>query len=108
MAFFIWTSREHCRCLAHVEQPWLDDALSRGEVRRGMADWVAATPSQVIVVIDTGQRDLPVRAGYSPDRTAGLLDAMTSQRRFERQARLTLPNFPAEISIWRRATGSGG
>jgi hypothetical protein len=103
MAFFIWTTHEHCRCRAQVEQPWLDGAASRDEVRRRMVDWVATTASQIVVVIDSGQRDLIAGPGYSPDRMAGLGDAMAGQRRFERQARVTLPDYPAEISIWRLA-----
>jgi hypothetical protein len=108
--FFAWTTRQHCRCEADVEQPWLDEARTRDEVRRGMADWVAGTTVQVIVLIDTGRRDLPFRPDldYAADRQAGLRDAMAGQRRYVLQATLSVPDYPAEISIWRRAAGGGG
>ena len=61
-------------------------------------------------MIDTGRRDPPYRPdlAYAPDRQAGLLDAMAGQQRYALQAKLSLPDYPAQISIWRRRAGDPG
>ena len=41
------------------------------------------------------------------DRMAGVLEAMASQQRFEREASVAVPSFPAEVTIWRLRGRSG-
>src|SRR5262249_23699394 len=52
--FFTWTTREHCRCLAPVDQPGLDDVATRTSARQFMNGWIASSRARIIVVLDAG------------------------------------------------------
>ncbi|MEA2779613.1 MAG: hypothetical protein QOK29_1157 [Rhodospirillaceae bacterium] len=99
--FFAWTMREHCRCRTATEEPWFDFVQSRDDARRIMANWIATTRAQRIVVVDApGWYEIPI-LGFTHDRMVGALDAMAGQDRFVRVQTIPVPSFPAEVSIWR-------
>jgi hypothetical protein len=103
-----WMAREHCRCKLDVEKPWISMA-SRQEVRTLMADRIASSHTQAFVIIDapTGYYQLP-ELGWTYDRMVGILDAMAEQHRYVRVATHAVPEFGAEVSLWRLRDGASG
>ena len=102
--FFIWTVHERCRCRAVVEQPWLDLANSRAETRRLAAEWLARTSVRRIVVIDLP--DAYPSSALARERIAGIMDAMENQTRFVSGAKIAVPSFSAEVSLWQLRSGT--
>ena len=103
--FVRWTVRERCRCRAVVEQLWIDQAKSRDQARRLVADWIATTSVRRIVVIDAP--DTYPNAVMASERMAGIRDAMQSQVRFASGAKIAVPSFPAEVTIWQLRDAAG-
>jgi hypothetical protein len=102
--FATWTVRERCRCRAVVEWP-LAPVASLETIRQTVEDWIKRTPAQRIVVIDTYDQHERVDVGLTRFHAIGMFEAMANQRRFERIETIWIPSYPAEVSIWSRATG---
>jgi hypothetical protein len=56
-------------------------------------------------VIDTYDQHERVDVGLTRFHAIGMFEAMANQRRFERIETIWIPAYPAEVSIWCRATG---
>ncbi len=100
---FAWMLHERCRCNRAVRHPWIVNAPSREAVRQLMANEIAETTAERIVVIDAPRsaHALP-ELGWVYERMAGIVDAMASQDRFTVEAVVPLPDHGAEVTIWRR------
>jgi hypothetical protein len=79
-----------------------DPALpaTREQVRQVVEAWVESTPAQRIVAIDAfGHYNQPA-LGWSEEQARGMMDGMATQHRFERIQTVSLPSYPAEVTIW--------
>ncbi len=96
-----WVVRERCRCKFLVEKPWISPA-SREEARTLMAERLASSQAQAFVIIDApaGPYKLP-EFGWTYDRLTGIFDALAVQDRYVRVAVHAVPQFGAEVSLWR-------
>ena len=100
---FEWVLQNDCRCRRRVLPSWILDLPSREAVRAAMAARVAATDAEYLVVIDApASRYQLARMGWSYEKMAGIVDAMTAQDRFERIADFPLPQHGGEAVVWRR------
>jgi hypothetical protein len=98
---FAWTVRQQCRCMVHVDQPWLQELPDRNAVRDAVAAWAASTSVAKIVFLDAPPPyRAPGSAGRS-ERLAGILDGLTAQRVFEleRQDRMA---GDRTVMVWAR------
>ena len=107
-SLFAWMIREHCRCGVAVRWPWLDRPGSRDEARRVMAESIAQSDADLVVIVDAphGGYALP-SLGLTYDVLVGIVEAMEQQDRFVRIASYPVPGGSA--SVWRRrmfATGA--
>jgi hypothetical protein len=102
-ALLSWVAREHCRCKLEIEKPWISTVTSRREAQALMADRVTSSRAPVFVIIDApaGPYELP-QVGWTYDRLAGILDAMAAQDRYVRFTVHAVPEFGAQVSLWRR------
>ena len=100
---FRWTLHEDCQCKRIVEDPWIDNLRSRAEVRRVMAERIARSAAERIVIIDApgGRYSYPV-LGWTYEVMAGIVDAMESQDRYVRVATYPIPSQGAQAVVWRR------
>jgi hypothetical protein len=100
-----WVVREHCRCKFTVESPWIG-GVSRADARALMAARIASSQAPAFVIIDApaGPYALP-ELGWTYDRLAGIPDAMAAQDRYVRVAAHAVPQFGAEVSLWRLPPG---
>ncbi len=100
---FRWALHEDCQCKRIVEDPWIDSLSSRAEVRRVMAERIARSAAERIVVIDAPGGRYSYRVlGWTYDVMAGIVDAMESQDRFVRIATYPIPSQGAQALVWRR------
>jgi hypothetical protein len=100
---FRWAVHEDCRCKRIVEDPWIEGLKSRAEVRRVMADRIARSVAERIVIIDAPGSRYSIRSvGWTYEVMAGILDAMESQDRFVRLATYPIPSQGAQAVVWRR------
>jgi hypothetical protein len=104
--FFHWTVREHCRCEAKVDTPWLFPRLTREEFRRIASDWLASTPAERIVIVDAPGLYPIEGIGYTYERLSGLIDAIENNPGFEKIVTETVPTLGATVTVWRRRSGS--
>ena len=98
--FMPWSVREQCRCHVVIDMPNPKLPATREQVRQAVEDWVKITPAQRIVVIDTLGRNNQPNRGWDEEQARGMMDGMASQQRFERIQTISLPAYPADISIW--------
>ena len=96
-----WMVRERCRCRFKVERLLITPA-SREEARTLMAARLASSQAPAFVIIDApaGPYELP-DPGLTYGRTAGIVDAVAAQDRYARVAVHVVPQFGAEVSLWR-------
>jgi hypothetical protein len=100
---FEWVIQSDCRCRRRVLPSWILGLPSREAVRAAMAERVAATDAEYLVVIDApASRYQLARMGWSYKNMAGILDAMAAQDRFARVADFPLPQHGGEAVVWRR------
>ena len=101
-----WVARENCRCKIDVERPWIT-TTSREVVRSQIAARVASSLAPIFIIIDApaGPYAFP-ELGWTYDRMSGILDAMAAQDRYVRVAVHAVPQFGAEVSVWRRPDGA--
>ena len=100
---FRWAVHEDCQCKRIVEDPWIDGFRSRAEVRRVMAERIAQSAAERIVVIDApGSRYSDRTLSWYYEVMAGIVDAMESQDRFVRIATYPIPSHGAQAVVWRR------
>jgi hypothetical protein len=98
--FINWSVRERCQCRATIDMPSPTLPATREQVRQAVAEWIAVTPAQRIVVIDTfGHYNQPDR-GWADEQARGMLDGVAGQHRFEPIQTISLPSYPAEVTIW--------
>jgi hypothetical protein len=102
-----WAVRERCRCKLVVEKPWIGGVGSRQEARALMSAHIASSHASLFVIIDAPGRpyELPP-LGWTYDRMVGIVDAMADQDRYVRVADHGVPEFGAQISIWRLRDGA--
>ncbi len=105
---FQWMLREHCRCKIIVEDPGINGAQSREQVRDMMADRVARSRADVLVVIDAPTSPYSLAAlGWIYDKMAGIPDAMAQQTRFVQFTAYALPGLGARATLWRKVERTG-
>ena len=106
--FIPWSVRQQCRCRAVIDMPNPKLPATREQVRQAVVDWASVTPAQRVVVIDTLGRNNQPNRGWDEEQARGMMDGMAAQGRFERIQTISLPTYPAEITIWapRAATSS--
>ncbi len=99
---FAWMAHEHCRCNLTIDDPYIDNARSRQEVRDLMLDRIEHSRASVFVIIDApnGRYQLPV-LGWVYPKMAGILDAMEIQTRYRREKNYDLAGQGARATIWR-------
>jgi hypothetical protein len=104
-----WVAQEHCRCKLKVEKPWISGVASRQEALTLMAVRVASSQAPVFVIIDApgGPYELS-NFGWDYRRMSGILDAMAAQDRYTRVTVHAVPQFGAEVSLWRLRDAMGG
>jgi hypothetical protein len=101
-ALWSWVPQEACRCKVDVERPWIA-AASREEARSLMADRLASSQSPIFVIVDApAWPDQLPEFGLAYDSMSAILDATAAQDRYVREKAYRLPQFAAEISVWRR------
>jgi len=98
--FITWSVREGCQCRARIDMP--DPALpaSREQVRQVVEAWVESTPAERIVAIDTFGRYNQPGQDWADEQARGMMDGMATQHRFERIQTVSLPSYPADVTIW--------
>jgi hypothetical protein len=100
---FAWVTHNDCRCRRRFLDAWIGNQPSREAVRAVMANRVATTEAEFIVVIDApGSRYEFPMLGWDYARMAGIVDAMAAQDRFRRVASYAIPSHGAEAVVWRR------
>jgi hypothetical protein len=100
---FRWAIHEDCQCKRIVEDPWIDGLKSRAEVRSLMAERIARSSAERIVIIDAPDSRYSDRGlGWTYEVMAGIVDAMESQDRFVRFAAYPIPSQGAQAVVWRR------
>jgi len=106
--FVPWSVRQQCRCRALIDMPNPKLPATREQVRQAVVDWSSVTPAQRVIVIDTLGRNNQPNRGWDAEQARGMMDGMAAQGRFERIQTISLPTYPAEITIWapRAATSS--
>jgi hypothetical protein len=98
---FAWMIREHCRCGVAIRWPWLEHLGSRDEAWRVMAESIAQSNADVVVIVDAPHSGYALpSAGWTYDVLVGIVDAMEQQDRFVRVASYPVPGGSA--SVWRR------
>lgn len=96
--FFAWAVHVACRCAVPVITPWMSAGSSREEVAREVADWLATTPADRLLVADIPMSALTMKEpGF-----AGAIDALAAQTRFVPRERVAVPAFAATVSVWER------
>jgi hypothetical protein len=106
-SLFAWMIRERCRCGIPVGGPWLERLGSRDEVRRVMAESIAQSNADVVVIVDAPHSGYALPSlGFTYDVLVGIVDAMEQQDRFVRVASYPVPGGSA--SVWRRRAYAGG
>lgn len=97
----VWMMREHCRCKLEVESPRLT-GLTREEVKTQMAAHLASWHVSAFVIFDApgAPYEIP-ELGWTHNVSVGILDALAAQDRYVRVAVHTVPQFGAEVSVWR-------
>ena len=102
-----WAVRERCRCKFEVENPWIGGVGSRQEARALMSARIASSRAPLFIIIDAPGRPYELPAlGWTYDRMVGIVDAMADQDRYVRIADHGVPEFGADISIWRLRDGA--
>ncbi|WP_420132564.1 glycosyltransferase family 39 protein [Rhodopseudomonas sp.] len=101
---FAWVIRERCRCNRLVDDPFIDSQPTREDVRKLMAERIAQSTADVVVIIDApdSRYSLPW-AGWEYPRMVGIVDAMAEQTRYKRTATYDLPDQQGRATIWRRS-----
>jgi hypothetical protein len=99
---FAWMLRERQGRRVLVTRPWIMRS-ERDSVRRQMADAIASTKADVIVVIeDPGDRyALPI-LGWVSAKMAGIPDAMAQQTRYHRVSTHHVASHGTKATIWRK------
>jgi Dolichyl-phosphate-mannose-protein mannosyltransferase len=98
--FISWSVRQQCECRAVIDMPNPMLPASREQVRQAVQAWANVTPAQRIVAIDTFDRNNQPNRGWGKEQARGMMDGMAGQHRFERIQTISLPTYPAEITIW--------
>ncbi|MFZ5739809.1 glycosyltransferase family 39 protein [Rhodopseudomonas palustris] len=100
---FAWVLRERCRCHMLVPDPFLAGVASREAARDAMADRIAQSTADVVVIIDAPRsRDESPSFGWVHAKMVGIVDAMADQTRYLRGNSYALPIGEATATIWRR------
>jgi hypothetical protein len=98
---FAWVIRERCRCGVAIRWPWLEHVGSRDEAQRVMAESIAQSNADAVVIVDAPHSGYALpRLGWTYDLLVGIVDAMEQQDRFVRVASYAVPGGSA--SVWRR------
>jgi hypothetical protein len=101
---FHWMLREHCRCRIAVEEPWIEGVHSRAEARDLMAQRVAHSSADAVVIIDAPQSpNSHPPFGWVYGSMAGIPDAMTGQNNYIASGTYLLPGQGGQATLWRRA-----
>jgi hypothetical protein len=104
-----WMAREQCRCKLAVDGPWISGVASRDEARTLMAARIASSHAPFFVIFDAPGRPYEFPGlGWTYDRMAGIVDAMTAQDRYIRVVAHPVPKFGMEISLWRLRDAADG
>ena len=92
--FFLgWNAMVQCRCRIAFDHPGDLKEASYDRAMQQISSFVEATESDVIIAILEPGNEVP---------DEWVIDAMKNQGRFALVANNKVPNYPAEILIWRR------
>jgi hypothetical protein len=104
--FFAWTIQEDCKCKVAVEMPWIMPMQTREDNQRAIADWLAETRAERVVVIDAPGLHPLAQAGLAYEPLAMPVAAIEHRGRFAKIATETVPALGATVTIWQPRLGN--
>ena len=100
-SLWVWAIRERCRCRQQIELAAIDGPWSRDDARTGMAAFIAASPAEVVAIVDAPAAILSNCRSVGP-----MTEPSASWMRWRpRTAMSASPCTPCRASARRRAYG---